>query len=59
MKISVVYKLLKVKGHGNFSSIFTKTIKRFTNRGYDPNILRHNACLVFTPFTVGRLAFLF
>ena len=55
----VVYKLRKIMGHGNFPTVFVKIIKRFINRGYDPNILRHTACLVFNPFTVGRYAFLF
>jgi hypothetical protein len=43
----------------NFSTVFTKIIKRFIKRGYDPIILRHTACLVFNPFTVGHYAFLF
>ena len=55
----VVYKLRKIMGHGNFPVVFAKIIKRFVNRGYDPTILRHTACLVFNPFTVGRYAFLF
>jgi hypothetical protein len=55
----VVYKLRKILGHGNFSAVFTKLIKRFIKRGYDPTILRHTACLVFNPFTVGHYAFLF
>ena len=55
----VIYKLRKILGHGNFSAVFTKIIKRFIKRGYDPTILRHTACLVFNPFTVGHYAFLF
>ena len=55
----VVYKLRKILGHGNFPIVFEKIIKRFIKRGYDPIILRHTACLVFNPFTVGRYAFLF
>lgn len=55
----VVYKLRKIMGHGNFPVVFTKIIKRFVKRGYDPIILRHTACLVFNPFTVGHYAFLF
>ena len=55
----VIYKLRKILGHGNFSFMFTKIIKRFIKRGYDPIVLRHTACLVFSPFTVGRYAFLF
>ena len=43
---NVVYKLCKIMGNGKLSYTFTKTIKRFINRGYGPNILRHTACLV-------------
>ena len=55
----VIYKLRKIMGHGNFSYAFSKIIKRYIKRGYDPNILKHTACLVFNPFTVGHFAFLF
>jgi hypothetical protein len=55
----VVFKIRKILGHFNFSVVFTKLIKRFIKQGYDPTILRHTACLVFNPFTVGRYAFLF
>jgi hypothetical protein len=55
----VVYKLRGIMGHSNFSAVFTKIIKRFIKRGYDPFFLRHTACLVFNPFTVGRYVFLF
>lgn len=27
--------------------MFTKIIKRFFKRGYDPNVLRHTACFVY------------
>jgi hypothetical protein len=56
---NVIYKLCKILGHGNFPAVFTKIIKGFIKRGYDPTILRHTACLVFNPFTVGHYAFLF
>ncbi len=55
----VVYKLRKILGHGNFPTVFAKIIKRYVKRGYDPTVLRHTACLVFNPFTVGRYASLF
>jgi hypothetical protein len=48
----------KILGHCNFSVVFSKIIKRFIKRGYDPTILIHTACLVFNPFRVGRYAFL-
>jgi hypothetical protein len=53
----VVYKLRRIMGHCNFSAVFTKIIKRFIKieRLYYPIILRHTACLVFNPFTVGFL----
>ena len=35
MEISFI-NLNKIIGHGNFSHAFSKIIKRFKNRGYDP-----------------------
>jgi hypothetical protein len=55
----VIYKLRKILFHGNFLLFFSKIIKRFIKRGFDPTILRHTACLVLNPFTVGHFAFLF
>ena len=55
----VIYKLRKILGRSQFHDLFTKKIKAFTKRGYDPLILQRSACLVVDPFTVGRYAFLF
>jgi hypothetical protein len=30
---TVIYKLRKILGHGNFSAVFTNIIKRFNRRG--------------------------
>ena len=55
----LIYKLRKIIGHTHFSSIFTKIVKRFVKRGYDPIKLQHTACLIVDPFTVGNYASLF
>jgi hypothetical protein len=52
----VIYKLRKICGHTHFHEIFTKRIKRFISRGYDPIILRRTACLVVSPSTVDSHA---
>ena len=44
----VVYKIRKIMEIFLFSYIFTKIVKRFINKCYDPNILRDIARLVFT-----------
>ena len=55
----VIYKLRKIAGHTHFHTLFTKRIKKFIKRGYDPVILQRTACLVVNPFTVGHHASLF
>lgn len=55
----VIYKLRKILGHTYFQSLFTKRIRKFIKKGYDPVILQRTACLVVDPFTVGHHAFLF
>ena len=55
----VVYRLRKIVGHSQFSSLFVKIIKSFKKRNYNPTILQHTACLVVSPFTVGNHASLF
>ena len=42
-----------------FSCYFQKSIRKFITGVYDPIILQRTACLVFNPFTVGNIAFLF
>ena len=55
----VIYKLRKIVGHTNFQPLFSKVIKKFIKRKYDPNVLQHTACLVVDPFTVGHHTSLF
>lgn len=55
----VVYKLRKIYNHDLFNVLFTKHMKKFVRKGYDPSILQRTACLVINPFTVGNHAFLF
>jgi hypothetical protein len=55
----VIYKLRKITGNANFHTLFSKRIKNFIKKGYDPTILQRTACLVVSPFTVGHHASLF
>ena len=55
----VVYRLRKIVGHSQFSSLFVKIIKSFKKRNYNLTILQHTACLVVSPFTVGNHTSLF
>ena len=55
----VIYKLRKIRGHIHFRDLFTKRIKSFLKKGYDPSILRRTACLVIDPSTVVSHASLF
>ena len=55
----VIYKLRKIIGHGNCSTLFLKRIISFVKRGYDPIILQRTACLVVSPYTVDNHAYLF
>ena len=43
----------------NFSIKLKKLINRYRRIGYNINVMRHTACLVFNPETVGDFAFLF
>jgi hypothetical protein len=53
----VIYKLGMILGHCHFSVVFTKIIKLFIKRGYDPTIRRPTACLVFNTFFCWTLRF--
>ena len=55
----LVYKLKKIVGSNNFSMQFIKIISHYKKIGYNINVLRHTACLVINPITVGNFAFLF
>ena len=46
-------------GKADFSDQFRKNIVRYKRIGYNINIIRHSACLVFNPITVNNFASLF
>ena len=54
-------KTLKVHVHcrADFSDQFRKIIVRYKRIGYNINIMRHSACLVFNPITLNNFASLF
>ena len=46
-------------GRADFSDQFRKIIVRYKRIGYNINIMRQSACLVFNPITVNNFASLF
>ena len=55
----LVYKFQKIVGRADFSDLFRKIIVRYKRIGYNINIMRQSACLVFNPITVNNFASLF
>ena len=55
----LVYKFKKLVGRADFSDQFRKIIVRYKRIGYNINIMRQSACLVFNPITVNNFASLF
>ena len=56
----LVYKFKnKNVGRADFSDQFRKIIVRYIGIGYNINIMRQSACLVFNPITVNNFASLF
>ena len=55
----LVYKFKKIVGRADFSDQFRKIIVRYKRIGYNRNIMRQSACLVFNPITVNNFASLF
>ena len=58
----LVYKFQKKEenvGRADFSDQFRKIIVRYKRIGYNINIMRQSACLVFNPITVNNFASLF
>ena len=55
----LVYKLKKNEGRADFSVQFRKIIVRYKCIGYNINIMRQSACLVFNPVMVNNFASLF
>ena len=48
----LVYKFEKIVGRADSSDQFRKMIFRYKRIGYNINIMRQSACLVFNPITV-------
>ena len=57
--VSSVYKFKTIIGRVDFSDQFRKIIVRYKRIGYNINIMRQSACLVFNPITVNNFASLF
>ena len=55
----LVYKFKKIVGRVDVSDQFRKIIVRYKRIGYNINIMRQSACLVFNPITVNNFASLF
>ena len=55
----LVYKFKKIEGRADFSDQFRKIIVRYKRIGYNINIMRQSACLVFNPITVNNFPSLF
>ena len=54
-----MYKLKKNVGRADFTDQFKKIIVRYKRIGYNINIMRQSACLVFNPITVNNFSSLF
>ena len=55
----LVYKFKKIVGRVDFCDQFRKIIVRYKRIGYNINIMRQSACIVFNPITVYNFASLF
>ena len=55
----LVYKFKKLIGINDFSFQFTKIITRYRRIGYNLNVMRQSACLVFNPIMVDNYAAFF
>ena len=56
---ALVYKFKRIVGKPNFINQFKKIVKRYLRVGYNLDIMRQSACLVFNPITVYSYGFLF
>ena len=52
----LVYKFKKLIGSNDFSFQFRKIITRYRRIGYNLNVMRQSACLVFNPIMVDNYA---
>ena len=57
--VDLVYKFKKIVDRADFSDQFKKIIVRYKRIGYNINIMRQSACLVFNPIMVNNFASLF
>ena len=55
----LVYKFKKLKGINDFSFQFRKIITSYRRIGYNLNVMRQSACLVFNPIMVDNHAAFF
>ena len=55
----LVYKFKKLIGRNDFSFEFRKIITRYRRIGYNLNVMRQSACLVFNPIMVDNYAAFF
>ena len=55
----LVYKFKKLIGINDFSFQFRKIITRYRRIGYNLNVMRQSACLVFNPIMVDNYAAFF
>ena len=55
----LVYKFKKLIGSNDFSFQFRQIITRYRRIGYNLNVMRQSACLVFNPITVDNYAAFF
>ena len=57
--MQLVYKFKKLIGRNDFSFQFRKIMTRYRCIGYNLNVMRESACLVFNPITVDNYAAFF
>ena len=55
----LVYKFRKIIGKNEFPYHFKKTIVHYKKIGYNIDVLRQIACLVFNPVKINIFAYLF
>ena len=55
----LVYKFKKLIGINDFSFQFRKILTRYRRIGYNLNVMRQSACLVFNPIMVDNYAAFF
>ena len=55
----LVYKFKQIVGKADFPDQFRKIIVRYKRIGYNINVMRQSACLVFNPIMVNNFASLF